>query len=203
MDVVRGYINVSELLLEMIAGSLDMVTTHMNKRLASMLEAKAITAVSATTASVPLAADADAAAVQAALATASGMVATATGQWATWVAMGIEGAVRLASLTNLAGDAIFPGIGPGDVNGPPSAVYGLRPILSTGITGADLFVGNGDSFEAYERRFPLMQALEPALWGRQIGVAGGYAFYSPITTESPDGGTTPAEREGVVKVDWA
>lgn len=203
MDVVRGYINVSELLLEMIAGSLDMVVGHMNKRLAHMLEGTAITRIGATTASVPLAADADAATVQKALATASGMVAAATGQWATWVAMGIDGAVRLASLTNLAGDAILNITPSGDVSAPPTGVYGLRPILSVGIAGADLFVGNGESVEAYERRFPIMQALEPALFGRQIGVAGGYAYYDPITTESPDGGVTPAKREGVVKVDWA
>lgn len=200
MDVVRGYINVSELLLEMVAESLGMVVGHMNKRLANMLEAKAIAAVGATTASVPLAADADAAAVQGALATASGLVATATGSPATWVAMGVDGWVRLASLTNLAGDSIF--TSPGDVTGLPASVYGLRPILSVGITGADLFVGNAASIEAYERRFPVMQALEPALFGRQIGVAGGYAFYNPITTESPDG-VIAAEREGVVKVDWA
>ena len=201
MSVVRGYINVSELLLEMVSESLGMVVGHMNKRLAAMLEAQAITAVGNTTATISLAADADAAAVQAALAQASGQVARATGQPATWVAMGIDGSVRLASLTNLAGDAIFSV--PGDVTGLPRSVYGLRPILSVGIADADLYVGNSQSIEAYERRFPVMQALEPALFGRQIGVAGGYAFYDPITEESPDGGTTPAKREGVVKIDWA
>ena len=201
MQLVRGYINISELLIEMIPDSLNMVVTHMNKRLAAMLESKTIAAVGDTTASIPLAAAATAAQVQAAIVTASGMVARATGQPATWVAMGIDGWVRLGSLTNAAGDSIFEGSG--SATGMPASVYNLRPILSVGIVGADLFVGNALSIEAYERRFPVMQALEPALFGRQLGVAGGYAFYDPITTESPDGGTTPAEREGVVKIDWA
>jgi hypothetical protein len=209
MQLARGYINVSELLLEMLAESLNMVVSHMNKRLANLLEMTAITRVGDTTAAIPLAADAKAEAVQAAVAQASGLVARATGKWATWLAAGIDGMVRLASLTDAAGVAIFPFLNPvnaggqGGVTGPPSSVYGLSPIFTPGITGADLYIGNADSIEAYERRFPLMQALEPSLFGRQIAVAGGYAYYDPITTESPDGGTTPAKREGVVRIDWA
>jgi len=202
MGLVRGYINVSELLLEMFAESLGMVVGHMNKRLAGMLERKAIANVGGTTASIPLAADATAAAVQSAIMTASGMVADATGSLATWVAFGTQGFVRLGSLTNLAGDSILQ-VGAGDASTVTGSVYGLRPIYTQGIAGADLYVGNGASQETYERRFPVMQALEPALFGRQIGVAGGYAFYNPVTTESPDGGATPAEREGVVKIAWA
>jgi len=202
MRMVRGYINVSELLLEMVAESLNMVVVHMNKRLAGMLEGKAIANVGSTTASIPLAANATAAAVQSAIMTASGMVADATGALASWVAFGTQGFVRLGSLTNLAGDSIVQ-VGAGNATGLEGDVFGLRPVYTPGIADASLYVGNAASQETYERRFPIMQALEPALFGRQIGVAGGYAFYNPPTTESPDGGTTPAKREGIVKIAWA
>jgi HK97 family phage major capsid protein len=202
MSVVRGYINVSELLLEMVAESLSMVVGHMNARLAAMLEAKAVAAISDTTATVALGASATAAEVQAAVMQASGKVFTATQRPATWIAMGVQGWVRLGSLTNLAGDSILQ-VGAGDATGTGASVFGLRPVLTAGIPDADLFVGNASSIEAYERRFPVMQALEPALFGRQIGVAGGYAFYDPITTEAGPADTPPAKREGVAKIDWA
>lgn len=202
MSVVRGYINVSELLLEMVTESLGMVVSHMNARLADMLETKAVAAISDTTATVSLGATATAAEVQAAVMQASGKVFTATRRPATWIAMGVTGWVRLGSLTNAAGDSILQ-VGAGDASNTGATVFGLRPVLTPGIPDADLFVGNAASIEAYERRFPVMQALEPALFGRQIGVAGGYAFYDPITTEAGPANTPPAKREGIAKIDWA
>jgi len=203
MSVVRGYINVSELLLEMVAESLNMVVGHMNKRLAAMLEGKAVAAVADTTATpIALGAAATAAEVQAAIMQASGQVFDATQRPASWIAMGSQGWVRLGSLTNLAGDSILQ-VGAGDATSTGASVFGLRPILTHGISDADLYVGNASSIEAYERRFPVMQALEPALFGRQIGVAGGYAFYDPITTEAGAGNVPPAERAGVAHIDWA
>jgi hypothetical protein len=203
MKVVRGYINVSELLLEMVAESLGMVVGHMNARLAAMLEGKAVAAVAATTATpIALAASATAAEVQAAVMQASGQVFDATRRPASWIAMGSQGWVRLGSLTNLAGDSILQ-VGAGDASSTGQSVFGLPPVLTHGIGDADLYVGNASSIEAYERRFPIMQALEPALFGRQIGVAGGYAFYDPITTEAGAGNVPPAERAGVAHIDWA
>jgi HK97 family phage major capsid protein len=203
MSVVRGYINVSELLLEMVAESLNMVVGHMNKRLSAMLEAKAVAAVADTTATpIALGAAATAAEVQAAIMQASGQVFDATQRPASWIAMGSQGWVRLGSLTNLAGDSILQ-VGAGDASATGQTVFGLRPILTHGIGDADLYVGNASSIEAYERRFPVMQALEPALFGRQIGVAGGYAFYDPITTEAGPGNVPPAQKAGVAHIDWA
>lgn len=210
LDVIRGYINVSELLLEMLAGSLDMVVGHMNRRLEWSLERAALVAVTdgAGTA-IPLAADADAQAVMAAIAAAKAHVFRTTMQWPTWIAFGATGAERLMALTDAAGRPLFPNIGaanaPGvaDGAGPPATVAGLSSVPTFAIDDADLYVGNGASLEAYLRRFPIMQALEPSLFGRQVGVAAAVTFYNPITTESPDGGTTPAEREGVAHIDWA
>jgi hypothetical protein len=209
LDVVRGYINVSELLLEMIAGSLDLVVGHMNNRLEWALERAAVAQLTSTTASIPLAADADSATVLKAIADGVVAVFQATGRWSTWIAFGPEGAGRLMALTDAAGRPMFPFLGPanalgtGSLNMPPTTIAGLNPIPTPGITDASLYIGNSLSIEAYVRRFPVMQALEPALWGRQIGVAAAAAFYKPITTEEGPGGTPPAERAGVAKIAWA
>jgi hypothetical protein len=209
LDVIRGYINVSELLLEMVAGSLDMVISHMNRRLEWKLETAAATELATGALVIPLAADADAAAVQKAIADAAVAVFQATKQWPTWIAFGPVGAGRLMALCDAAGRPLFPWLSPGNALGqggfdrPPLSVAGLTPIPTAAIIDADLYVGNGASMEAYLRRFPVMQALEPALWGRQIGVAAAATFYKPITTEAGPGDVPPAKREGVAKIDWA
>ena len=204
MSLVRGYINVSELLLEMVAESLSMVVGHMNKRLAAMLEAKAVAAVADTTATpIALGAAATAAEVQAAVMKASGQVFDATSaRWrhgSRWARR--AGSVSVRSRTWPATRSCRSA--PATPRTTGGTVFGLRPILTDGIADADLYVGNGSSVEAYERRFPVMQALEPALFGRQIGVAGGYAFYDPITTEAGPANTPPAQRAGVAHIDWA
>lgn len=207
----RGYINVSELLLEMVASSLDMVVGHMNRRLEWRIERSAAGAVTSTTKSIPLAADADSIAFQAALGQAMVAVFQATKRWPTWIAFGPIGAGRLVSLTDLAGRPLYPNIGPanalgtGGFTGPPSSVGGLAPIPTPAIPDASLYIGNSASLEAYLRRFPIMQALEPALFGRQIGVAAAVQFYNPITTEGDPDAVPPVAplREGVVKIAWA
>ena len=210
LDVVRGYINVSELLLEMVAGSLDMVVSHMNRRLEWALERAAVTNLMAGATIISLAAAATADAVQKAIAQAATAVFAATMQWPTWIAMGPIAAGRLLGLTDTTGRAIFPWVGPTNAlgtgnfsQGAPSSVGGLTPVLSPGIADASMFVGGPESLEAYLRRFPLMQALEPALFGRQIGVAAAVQFYHPITAEAGPGNVPPAKREGVARINWA
>ena len=210
LDVIRGYINVSELLLEMVAGSLDMIISHMNRRLEWALERAAVTAVGAGSQSVALAAGATADAVQKAIAQAATLSFAITMQWPTWIAIGPVAAGRLLGLTDTTGRAIFPWIGPTNAlgtgnftQGAPSSIGGLTPVFTPGITTADMFVGGPTSIEAYIRRFPLMQALEPALFGRQIGVAAAAQFYHPITAEAGPGNVPPAKREGIVKIAWA
>lgn len=209
LKMQRGYINVSELLLEMVAGSLDMVVGHMNARLEWRIERSAIAAIGATTNVIPLAADADAAAFQAAIGQAVVAVFQTTQRWPTWIAFGPIAAGRIIGMTDLAGRPLFPFLGPANASGTASnvgvsTISGLNPVPTPGITDASMYVGNSQSIEAYLRRFPIMQALEPALFGRQIGVAAATQFYSPITTEEVTGGTpAPAKREGVAKIAWA
>lgn len=203
MRVYGGYINVSELLIDMISSSLDMVVTHMNRRLENLSEAAVVTEIAKTTDSVAITMPD----VMGAIGEAAALVFANTGQLPTWLAMGPEGWGALLGLTDLAGRPLFPAVGPanaigtsGGANDFAMTVAGLRAVVTSGITDTTLYMGNRYGIEVYERRHPVMQALEPAVFGRQIAVASSLGFYSPITAESPDGGTTPAERNGVVKI---
>lgn len=191
-----GYINVSEVLVEMLAGSLDMVVEQMNVRLAYASEAYAVTALTSTTNSIPLTATDDAAAVQAAIGQAAAAVVTATGQLPTFIAMGPTGWGRLIGLTDLAGRAIIPPVNPvnaqgtGGAGGSGGSFFGLDRIVTNGITDSNLYVGNSLGLELYERPQPLMQAMEPSLWGRQLAVATFVGNYIPVANS-------------VVEIAWA
>lgn len=198
-----GYVNVSELLLEMISSSLDMVVSHMNARLEAASEAAAVAQIDQTTEIIPLAATATGAEVQAAIGQGAATVFTNTGRLPTWLALGPVAFGRLIGLSDLAGRPLFPALGPanamgnGDASQFMTSIAGLRAVVTHGITDAAMYMSNSFGFEVYERRFPVLQAVEPAVFGRQISVQTGLNFYSPITNE------TGPERNGVVKLDWA
>lgn len=207
-EVIGGYINVSELLIEMLPGSLDMVISHMNRRLAKATEEAAVGKVDATTASIPLAANADSAAIVAAIGQAAALVVENTGFLPTWIAFGPKAWGRLIGITDLAGRPLLPAIGPvntlgtGQAGGYPGSFSGLSVVVSPAIQTANIYIGNQYGLEAYERKVPVLQAIEPSVYGRQVAVVSHVAWYTPITTESPDG-IVPPEREGVVKIAWA
>ena len=198
---VGGYINVSEVLIEMIAGSLDMVVRQMNHRVEVASEKAVVAALALTTATVAVATDD----VVAAIGAASAMVVTNTGRPPSWIAMGPDGWGALIGLSDAAGRPLFAGINPVNAAGAASAstyfgtILGLNAVVTPAITDKTLYVGNSFGLEIYERPLPLMQAFEPSLYGRQVAVATYIGSYAPITTESP---TTPL-REGVVKITWA
>ena len=81
-----------------------------------------------------------------------------------------------------------------------SSVAGLQPIVTPGITDNTFWVGNGSALEAYEYTYPLLEAVEPSVLGRQVAVASSIVFYRPTTDESPDGGVTPASGNGAVHI---
>lgn len=209
LTVYGGYINVSELLIEMMASSLDMVITHMNRRLEAVSEAAAVAEIDQTTDTVPLAVDADAMAVQGALGQASAMVFANTGALPSWLAMGPTAYGRLIGLTDLAGRPMFPAVAPSNAMGTGAVdqfitgIAGLRAVVTPAITTADMYMSNSFGLEVYERRLPVLQAIEPSVFGRQVSVQTGLCFYRPITTEAGPGDIPPAERNGVVKIAWA
>jgi hypothetical protein len=205
LEVIGGYINVSMLLEEMLAGSLDQVVAHMNRRLEYVTEVAAVTEMKKTTANIPLAADADAAAIQKAIADAAALVGKNTGRLPEWIAMGIDGWARLMALTDSAGRPLFPAIGPSNALGIGGAdsfipsVMGLRAIVTFAITDGAYFVGNSFGLEIYERRLSLMTVLEPSLRGRQVSVASAVGFFRPVTKEATQT-PTPAESNGIVRI---
>jgi HK97 family phage major capsid protein len=197
---VGGYINVSEVLVEMLAGSLDMVITHMNRRVAAYSEKAVVTELAKSTATVAVATDD----VNAAIGEAAALVVTNTGQLPTWLAMGPAGWGALLGKSDLAGRPLYPAIGPVNTNATGKAteyftsMSGLNVAVTPAITDKTLYMGNSFGLEIYERPMPLMQAFEPSVYGRQVAVATYLGFYSAITEE----GATP-KREGTVKITWA
>lgn len=206
---IGGYINVSGVLEEMMAGSLDMVVNHMNRRVESMSEAAVVTEFGRTGASVALAADADSAAILRAIGEASTLVVQATSQMPTSIAMGPIGWGRLVGTADLAGRPILPPVAPANALGTGgfddyfTSIGGLRAVVTPAIADASLYVYNNWGLEVYERRMPMMQALEPSVYGRQVGVSTFLGFYHPLTTEGGPGGTPPGERNSIVEIAWA
>lgn len=209
-SIVGGYINASQLLLEMMSGSLDMLVSHMNRRLEIASEAAVVAELDETGATVPLAADADAAAINAAIGQAAALVATTTGRLPTWMAMGPTAWGRLIGLSDAAGRPLFPNVGPANALGTGTAtdyitnVRGIPAVVTFAISDAAIYVGNPFGLEVYEKPMPVLTAVEPSVFGRQISVQTALAFYRPVTKEAVTGGSpTPAENNGVVKIDWA
>ena len=200
---IGGYINVSEVLVEMMAGSLDSVVQHMNRRVEQYSEKAVVTEIDKTTAVVPLAGSASAD-ITAAIGDAAALVVQNTGRMPQWIAMGPTAWGNLIGVSDLAGRPLLPPVGPVNAYGTGGAdTYfgtfgGLNAVVTPAITTPDMYVGNQFGLEIYERPMPLMQAFEPSLYGRQVGVATFLGFYHPITTENV---TTPV-RASIVKIDW-
>ena len=127
-----------------------------------------------------------------------------------WVAMGPTGWARLGSLVDSANRPMFPYLGAANAMGTATAdsfgmvgPAGLTPVVTPGITSPDLFVGGSDSLEVYEYPFPVLEAIEPSVMGRQIAVATALAFYMPTTKEATTAPVAPAEHNSVVQIVWA
>jgi hypothetical protein len=206
MARIGGYINVSEILVEMLSGSLDMVISQMNHRIEQYSEVWVVTLLAASTATVAVTDDN----LMAALGEAATLIIRNTGRPIEWVAMGPDAWGRMMGLTDLANRPLFPPVNPsnalgtGNVTDFRTTLGGANVVVSPAITGDNFYVGNSFGLEIYERPLPLMQAFEPSVYGRQVAVATYLGSYAPITTEAVTGGSpAPAKREGVVKVTWA
>jgi hypothetical protein len=206
LTTVGNYLNLSLQAEQFVSGSLDIVINQLLARVAYAEEAALAVEVAKTASHVPLAADATGAAVRAAIFDAAALVYEETGALPEWIAMGPKGWARLGSLVDLAERPLFPYVNPVNADGTSSASsftiagLGLTGIVTPGITNEDYFVGNELGVEAYEYRYPVLQAVEPSLLGRQIAVAASLVVYRPTTNESVDGGVTPGTGDGVVRV---
>jgi HK97 family phage major capsid protein len=206
LATIGSYLNLSLQAEALVAGSLDLVVTQLNRRTARATEAAVVAEANKTTATVTLAAGADAATTLAAIYEAAALVFTNTSELPTWLVMGPQGWAQFGSLTDLAGRPIFPSIGAVNAPGTSTAtafdgnVAGLRTAVTPAITDTSMYMGNSVGLEAYIYRFPVLSAVEPSILGRQIAVAIAMGMYSATTTEAGPGGTPAALREGIVKI---
>jgi hypothetical protein len=206
LTTVGGYLNVSQQLMSLMPSGWDLIVAQLQKRTAWAGETAAITELGKTTAHIPLAAGADSATVLTALFDAASLVFTNTNELPTWIAYGPQGWAMLGSLTDAAGRPLFPFLGAANAMGQASlgdfnmGPLGLQQIVTPGITTTDIFVGNSNALEAYVYSFPILEAVEPALLGRQVAVAEAMSLYRPTTKEAGPSDTPPAEQNGAVRV---
>lgn len=206
LRTVGGYLNVSQQLMSLQPASWNIIISQMQRRLAWAGEAAAIVEINSTGAHVALAAGASSADVLAALFQAAAEVYENTKELPTWIAYGPLGWAMLGSLTDAAGRPLFPFLGASNAMGAASlgdfnlGPLGLRQIITPGITDTNIYVGNADGLEAYVYSFPILEAVEPALLGRQVAVAEAVAFYRPTTKEETAPGANDAEANGIVRV---
>lgn len=185
LTTVGNYLNISQQLLRFQPQSLDIIVGQLNKRVSRSSEFAAIAELENSASTVDLAAGADGAAILAAIFQGAELVYEETGDVATWIAMGPKGLTRLGSLVDLAGRPLFPYLGAANALGTATAAglssgpAGLRPIQTYAITDDSFWIGNSLALEAYEYRWPLLEAVEPSVLGRQVAAAASLALYRP------------------------
>lgn len=186
LATVGGYLNVSQQLISLQPGSLDLIIRHMNRRLANSIDGSVAAAVVGTGAT-PIATPTDAAELQKAIWDAVAAYYGATNSLPTWIAMGPLGAAFLGGMTDAAGRPLFPYLGAANALGTADAsllalstVAGLRPVMTPAITDTKLYIGGADGVEGYLYRFPVLEAVEPSVLGRQVAVAAAVGTFNPI-----------------------
>ena len=185
LDTYGGYLNISQQLLTFGPSSLQIIVDQLRRRLEYQIDNALITEMQLSTGSVTLAADADAAAVVHAIYDAAAAYFAVTRQLPSWIAMGPLGWARLGGLTDAAGRPLFPTLGAANAPGTMAAtsfavtVAGLTPVLTPSIDDATYWVGGPDSLEGYLYRYPVLEAVEPSVLGRQVAVAASTAGYRP------------------------
>lgn len=178
---VAQYINISQQLLSWQPGSLGVIMAQMRRRQGKALDARVFAALDATTSSITLESDGDAAAIQAALGEACKAVEDATDADAEWLAVGTEAFYRLAWLPDAAGRPMFPVVNPSNALGGAGMmnVQMLRVVKSRAIADGAMYVGNGVAFEVYLSELPVLEAIEPSVLGRQVALGVGVVAHVP------------------------
>lgn len=202
LTTVGGYLNVSQQLMSLHPSGWDIIVTQLQRRVAWQGEAAGIAALQESTAHVPLAAGASAQEVLEALFAGAKLVYDTTYELPTWIAYGPGGWAMLGSLTDAAGRPLFPWLGAANALGTAQlgdfglGPLGLRQIVTPGITTNDIWIGNSYGLEAYSYSFPVLEAIEPSVLGRQVAVAEALAFYRPTTQEADPDAVPPVEQAG-------
>lgn len=207
LTTLGNYLNISIQLESFVAGSLDIIVGQLNKRLSRGLEKAAVAELAKATKSITLPGTATATEFLAAIYDAAAMVFQATNQLPQWIMTGPLGWAAIGKVADLAGRPLFPAVGAVNAAGTSNPgsfgqgqVAGLPTVISPAITDTTMYVGNSAGIEAAVYRFPMLQAVEPSVMGRQIAVAASHGFYRPPTTEAGPGNVPPAAYEAIVKI---
>lgn len=185
LTTIGGYLNISQQLISFQSASLSIIVQQLRERLEQEVEAFMVAAVQAGATKVTLAAGADAATILKAIYTAAANYYTATKTMPSWIAMGPLGWARLGGLVDAAGRPLFPTLGAANAPGSMSAdtfsasVAGLQAVITPNITDDTFYIGGSAAVEGYLFRFPLLEAVEPSVLGRQIAIAVAVAAYKP------------------------
>jgi len=185
LTTTGGYLNISQQLLSFQPQSLQIILDQLRRRLENAIDTSLVNEMMASTGFIALAADADAAATIQAIYDAAAAYYGVTRQLPSWLAMGPLGWARLGGLTDAAGRPLFPTLGATNAPGTSSAssfsitVAGLRPVITAAITDESYYVGGEEGLEGYLYRYPVLEAVEPSVLGRQVAVAASTAGYRP------------------------
>jgi HK97 family phage major capsid protein len=185
LSTVGGYLNVSQQLLAFQPSSLQIIVDQMRRRLENYIEVAMVTEMQLSTGYVALAAGFTAADLIKAIYDAAAAYYAVTYELPDWIAMGPVGWALLGGTTDLAGRPLFPTLGAANAPGSASAtsfsvtVAGLQPIVTPAITDDAFYVGGGAGLEGYLYRFPVLEAVEPSVLGRQVALAASVAGFRP------------------------
>ena len=180
-----SYLNVSQQLVSFQPTSLDIIVEQLRRRLENAIDGVMVAAATASTGHVELADAADAAATIKAIYDAAAAYYAITRELPSWIAMGPLGWARLGALVDSAGRPLFPTLGatnaPGTMNAGSfsTTVAGLTPVVTPAITTVEFEVGGPAGLEGYLYRYPVLEAVEPSVLGRQVAVAASVAGYRP------------------------
>lgn len=190
LSTLGGYVNVARQVLDWGVASMDAIVTQLAGRYAYSTERAAVSAMSASTSKVPLAAGATSAEVIEAIYAAAALAFEKTGQLPTHLAVGPLGWARLGGLSSTQGTPTFPFLNPvnaqGSMGGPTSFAgnpVGLQLVVTPGITDDTMWVTNSLGLEIYEQVVGQLSVVEPSVLGIQVAYAGYVGFYRP----APDG----------------
>jgi HK97 family phage major capsid protein len=185
LDTVGGYLNISQQLLTFTPSSLQIIVSQLTRRLENHVDKAVVAEMQESTGEVALAAGATAAEVIQAIYDAAAAYYGVTGELPSWIAMGPLGWARLGGLVDAAGRPMFPTLGASNAPGSMSAtsfsvtVAGLTPVVTAAITDDTYWVGGDAGLEGYMYRYPVLEAVEPSVLGRQVAVAASSAGYRP------------------------
>jgi HK97 family phage major capsid protein len=211
-ETIGEYLNISQKLLSLPIGALNMVTDRFSVRRAQLTERRAILEVLETESVVPLVAatdDEDSGAIWDAVWEAALLVYQNTKAMPAGIAMGPLGWARLGKLRDKAGRPLFPRLGAVNAMGSMDATTltsegpaGLPAVVTPGITGPEFVVYNSTGLEAYEFQYPMLESVEASVLGRQVAMASELAFYRPATEETAGSraNTGNAAGNGAVKI---